>query len=32
VIGKVLVLALIIVFLQWRPQGLFPPKGRNADA
>ena len=32
VIGKVLVLCMIIVFLQWRPQGLFPPKGRNADA
>jgi urea transport system permease protein len=32
VIGKVLVLLLIIVFLQWRPQGLFPPKGRNSDA
>jgi urea transport system permease protein len=32
VIGKVLVLALIIIFLQRRPQGLFPPKGRAADA
>jgi urea transport system permease protein len=32
VVGRVLVLLLIIVFLQWRPQGLFPPKGRNADA
>jgi urea transport system permease protein len=32
VIGKVIVLGLIIVFLQWRPQGLFPPKGRLADA
>ncbi|HET6247507.1 MAG TPA: urea ABC transporter permease subunit UrtB [Tepidisphaeraceae bacterium] len=32
VIGKVLVLLLIICFLQMRPQGLFPPKGRNADA
>jgi urea transport system permease protein len=32
VIAKVLVLVLIIIFLQWRPQGLFPPKGRNADA
>ncbi|HWE95099.1 MAG TPA: urea ABC transporter permease subunit UrtB [Tepidisphaeraceae bacterium] len=32
VIGKVLVLVLIIVFLQRRPQGLFPPKGRLADA
>jgi urea transport system permease protein len=32
VIGKVLVLVLIIVFLQRRPQGLFPPKGRLTDA
>jgi urea transport system permease protein len=31
VIGKVLVLGLIIAFLQWRPSGLFPPKGRMAD-
>lgn len=31
VIGKVLVLGLIIAFLQWRPAGLFPPKGRIAD-
>ena len=31
VIGKVLVLGLIIAFLQWRPSGLFPPKGRLAD-
>ena len=22
----------IVVFLQWRPSGLFPPKGRMADA
>jgi urea transport system permease protein len=32
VIGKVVVLGLIVVFLQWRPSGLFPPKGRMADA
>ena len=32
VIGKVVVLALIVLFLQWRPSGLFPPKGRLADA
>ncbi|HMB95006.1 MAG TPA: urea ABC transporter permease subunit UrtB, partial [Tepidisphaeraceae bacterium] len=32
VLGKVVVLALIVVFLQYRPAGLFPPKGRNADA
>jgi urea transport system permease protein len=32
VIGRVIVLALIVAFLQWRPAGLFPPKGRLADA
>ncbi len=32
VIAKVVVLAVIVVFLQWRPSGLFPPKGRMADA
>jgi urea transport system permease protein len=32
VIAKVLVLAAVIVFLTRRPQGLFPPKGRLADA
>jgi urea transport system permease protein len=32
VIGRVLLLAGVIVFLQWRPSGLFPPKGRVADA
>jgi urea transport system permease protein len=32
VLGKVVVLGLIVVFLQYRPAGLFPPKGRNADA
>jgi len=31
VIGKVIVLGLIIAFLQRKPQGLFPPKGRMAD-
>ena len=31
VYGKVAVLAMIIVFLQWRPSGLFPSKGRLAD-
>lgn len=29
--GKVLILAVVIVFIQWRPEGLFPPKGRVAD-
>jgi urea transport system permease protein len=28
---KVVVLGLIIVFLQWKPSGLFPEKGRHAD-
>jgi urea transport system permease protein len=32
VIAKVLVLAAIVMFLTRRPQGLFPPKGRLADA
>ncbi len=32
VFTKVLVLGLIIAFLQRRPQGLFPPKGRLSDA
>lgn len=32
VIAKVLVLAAVVVFLTRRPQGLFPPKGRLADA
>jgi urea transport system permease protein len=29
--AKVIVLAAIILFLQWRPSGLFPAKGRLAD-
>jgi urea transport system permease protein len=29
--GQVLVLVAIVVFLQRRPAGLFPPKGRHAD-
>ncbi len=32
VLSKVLVLAMVVVFLQWKPSGLFPPKGRHADA
>lgn len=32
VIGKVLVMLAVVLFLQWRPQGMFPPKGRLADA
>jgi urea transport system permease protein len=31
VISKVVVLGLIVMFLQWRPSGLFPPRGRMAD-
>ncbi|MEW6112766.1 MAG: urea ABC transporter permease subunit UrtB [Thermodesulfobacteriota bacterium] len=31
VYGKAVVLGLIIVFLQWRPSGLFPSKGRLAE-
>jgi urea transport system permease protein len=31
VYGKVLMLALIIIFLQYRPKGLFPDKGRIGD-
>lgn len=31
VYGKVLILALIIIFLQFKPRGLFPDKGRIAD-
>jgi len=30
--AKVLVFVLIVLFLQFRPAGLFPPKGRTADA
>jgi len=29
--AKVLVFALIIAFLQVRPAGLFPPKGRSVE-
>ncbi len=32
VLGRVFVLVAVIVFLNYRPQGLFPPKGRLADA
>jgi urea transport system permease protein len=32
VMGKVLVMLAVVLFLQWRPQGMFPPKGRLADA
>jgi hypothetical protein len=29
--AKVLVLVLVMLFIQWRPAGLFPPLGRLAD-
>ena len=29
--GKVLILGMVVAFIQWRPAGLFPPKGRLAD-
>jgi urea transport system permease protein len=31
VYGKVCILMLVILFLQWRPSGLFAIKGRHAD-
>ena len=30
--GQVLMLVAVVVFLQWKPSGLFPAKGRHADA
>lgn len=30
--AKVLILMCVVLFIQWRPLGLFPPKGRLADA
>jgi len=30
--AKVMVFVLIIVFLQWKPAGIFPQKGRSVDA
>lgn len=32
VLGKILVLAAIILFLQWRPQGLFVTKSRSLES
>jgi len=29
--AKVLILVIVMVFIQWRPAGLFPPRGRSAD-
>ena len=31
VYGKVLILVLVVLFLQWRPSGLFAMKGRQAE-
>ncbi len=31
VFAKVIMLAIVVLFLQWKPSGLFPPKGRLAD-
>ena len=30
--AKVLILLCVVVFIQWKPLGLFPPKGRLVDA
>ena len=32
ILGKIVVLVAIILFIQWRPRGLFALKGRTADA
>jgi urea transport system permease protein len=32
VLGKILVLVLLILFIQWRPRGLFPQTGRAAES
>jgi len=29
--ARVLILLVVVIFIQWRPAGLFPPKGRLAD-
>ncbi len=31
VLAKVIVLVSVILFIQWRPRGLFPPRGRSAE-
>ena len=30
--AKVLILVCVVAFIQWKPMGLFPPRGRLADA
>lgn len=32
VLAKILVLVFIVLFIQRRPRGLFPPQGRSAEA
>lgn len=32
VLGKIVLLGMLILFIQWRPQGLFAQKGRAAEA
>ena len=32
VLGKIIVLAVIILFLQWKPGGLFATRSRNLDS
>jgi urea transport system permease protein len=32
ILGKIVVLVAIILFIQWRPRGLFALKGRAAEA
>jgi urea transport system permease protein len=29
--AKIIILTLVVAFIQFRPAGLFPPKGRLAD-
>jgi branched-subunit amino acid ABC-type transport system permease component len=29
--ARVFILLTVVIFIQWRPAGLFPPKGRLAD-
>ena len=31
VLGKIVVLVALVLFIQWRPRGLFPPTGRAAE-
>jgi len=31
VLGKIMMLGILILFIQWRPQGMFAPKGRAAE-